>query len=72
MGSNISTGQKSSSGMNSRNIEGQQTSSCNNTPAQKPIRGILKNKHDFPEIQTKAVKMVELYIQIGNEWKVEK
>lgn len=71
MGSNISTEQKSSV-MTIGNIEKQQTSSNDNAPAQKFIRGILKNKSDFPESQTKAVKMVELYIQIGNDWTVEK
>lgn len=54
--------------MSSRNIEGQPT----NAPAQKPIKGILKNKHELPQIQKQAVKMVELYIQTGKEWKMEK
>jgi hypothetical protein len=40
------------------------------TPSEtKPLRSILKNRQDAPP---KVVKTVELYVQCGKEWRVER
>jgi hypothetical protein len=36
----------------------------------KPLRSILKNRQDVPP--PKTVKVVELYVQSGKEWRVER